>query len=462
MAPGLAAQELGLRRDEFQLAVDLGIVRTLPGFGPGTADVAAGPTRRRVARSEIERLRRAPDFPDGLRDRVRSVGMTEGARLLSVTKGRFARLAKTGHFSPVRFYVNRYRAIVWLYPAAELGEFALTHAGLLTGRLPVDVRTRAEGSEDWRPRNWRARRLGMLLRASADPWARTAAIASLLDPLDVAEVVDDPFERAYLERFRPAPPSWRPNAPAAREIADRLLLADDPDEILWHRMSLALALDEARADRQAPLPGAPAPAPLPVSALVPTPLPAWSVRPRAALPGADEPGAGAVLGPPGLAGQDAPPSGIGEPGAAGEAAPAGGRAPGLGPGGPLPPGPTELTSTGPAGLTSPGPAMPASPGAPWPSSPGPAWPASPGPAGLASPGPAGSAPTGRARSAAPTGPPGSAPTGPPGSAPTGPAGSAPAGPARAPGGTRPPGRRTRRSLLDRLRRRKEAGPRPGA
>ncbi|MFF2570588.1 DUF6397 family protein [Streptomyces sp. NPDC058084] len=435
MSPGLAAQELGLRRDEFQLAVDLGIVRTLPGSG-GTADVAAGPTRRRVARSEIERLRGAPDFPDGLRERVRSVGMTEGARLLSVTKGRFARLAKTGHFSPVRFYVNRYRAVVWLYPAAELGEFALTHPGLLTGRLPVDVRTRAEGSADWRPRNWRARRLGMLLRASADPWARTAAIASLLAPLDVAEVVDDPFERAYLERFRPAPPSWRPNAPAAREIADRLLLADDPDEILWHRMSLALALDEARADRQAPLPGTPGPAPL--SALVPAPLPvsapapptfpAWTVRPRAALPGADATGAGAVLGPPWLAGQDAAPSGTGEPGAAGEAAPAGGRAPGLGPGGPLPPGPGGPLPPGPAGPTSPGPAGPASPGAPWS--------ASPGPAGLPSPGPAGSAPTG--------------PAGPPSP-----------GPARAPGGTRPPGRRTRRSLLDRLRRRKEAGPRPG-
>ncbi|MEU6933300.1 DUF6397 family protein [Streptomyces sp. NPDC046374] len=259
VTPGRAAEELGLRRDEFQLAVQLGIVRTVSGTATGSVS-AAGPdgpgiaARRRVRWSEIERLRAAPDFPEGLRERVRVVGTTEGARLLAVTRERFTRLARTGHFSPLRFYVNRYRAVVWLYPAAELAEFALNHPGLLTGRLPLDVRSRADGYEDWRPRNWRARRLGSLLRASRDPWVRTAAIASLLDPLQVAEVVDDPYERVYLDRFRPAPPAWRPTGPTGREIADRLMLADDPDEILWHRMSLALALDEARADRQAPRP----------------------------------------------------------------------------------------------------------------------------------------------------------------------------------------------------------------
>ncbi|GAA3387304.1 DUF6397 family protein [Streptomyces roseoviridis] len=291
---GRAARELALTRDEFQLAVHLGIVRTVPGpapgpgagpgtapgrgAGPGTVDVLGAAARRRVARSEIARLRAAPDFPDGLRERVRAVGATEGARLLSVTRDRFARLARTGHFSPVRFYVNRYRTVVWLYPAAELSEFALTHPGLLSGRLPLDVRTRSDGGEDWRPRNWRARRLGILLRADDDPWARTAAIASLLDPAHVAEVVDDPYERAYLDRFRPGPPGRRPNAPAAREIADRLLLADDPDEILWHRMSLTLALDEARADRQAPHPGTTTP---PTGPLVPVTPPAGPLVPVA-------------------------------------------------------------------------------------------------------------------------------------------------------------------------------------
>ncbi|MFI8966120.1 DUF6397 family protein [Streptomyces sp. NPDC053493] len=284
LAPGRAARELGLRRDEFQLAVDLGIVRTVPGPEPGTGDRTADPRRRRVARGEIERHKAAPDFPVGLRERVRAVGATEGARLMGVTLDRFARLARTGHFSPVRFYVSRYRSVVWLYPAAELAEFALTHRGLLTGRLPLDVRARADEGEDWRPRNWRARRLGMLLRASHDPWVRAAAIAALLDPVHLAEVVDDPYERLYLDRLRPDPPVWRPHAAAAREIADRLLLADDPDETLWHRMSLALALDEARADRQAPAPGATghpetAPALMPVPGPVPAPSPV--VRPAA-------------------------------------------------------------------------------------------------------------------------------------------------------------------------------------
>ncbi|MFF0431313.1 DUF6397 family protein [Streptomyces sp. NPDC004327] len=237
--------------------------------------------RRRVRRAEIDRLRTAEDFPAGLHERVRTVGTNEGAALLAITTSRFARLARTGHFSPARFYVNRYRAVVWLYPAAELGEFAIDHPGLLAGRFPLDVREREEECPDWRPRNWRARRLGMLLRAHEDPWVRTAAIASLLDSAHLAEVVDDPFERAYLTRLRPAPPTWRPVSPVARETFDRMLLADDPDEILWHRMSLALALDEARADRDVPRPGAvrpvsaglaaPAHAPAPMSTPTPTP-----------------------------------------------------------------------------------------------------------------------------------------------------------------------------------------------
>ncbi|MEV6330010.1 DUF6397 family protein [Streptomyces sp. NPDC051909] len=286
VAPARAAAELELRRDEFRLAVDLGLVRTVPGPAPGAPDAAPGDraVRRRVPREEIERLRGAPDFPAGLRERVRAVGTKEGAELLSVTRDRFARLARTGHFSPVRFYINRYRAVVWLYPAAELTEFALNHPQLLAGRLPLDVRMQADADHlDWRPRNWRARRLGMLLRASDDPWVRAAAIASLLDPSHVAEVVDDPYERAQLERLRPAPPSWRPNTPTPREIADRLMLADDPDEILWHRMSLALALDEARAEREAPRPGAwptlPAPPPGPATQPEPVPSPAVEAGP---------------------------------------------------------------------------------------------------------------------------------------------------------------------------------------
>ncbi|MGW6568541.1 DUF6397 family protein [Streptomyces sp. NPDC054975] len=266
LAPTRAAQELELRRDEFQLAVQLGLVRTVPGAPPATSRApGAAPTapgarggRRRVAQGEIDRLTSAPDFPAGLRDRVRTVGTAEAAELLAVAPERFTKLARTGHVSPVRFYLNRYRTVVWLYLAAELGEFALSRPGLLTGRLPGEIRERIDGGEDRRPRNWRARRLGLLLRATEDPWVRAAAIASLLDPVQLAEVVDDPYERTHLDRLRPEPPSGLPESAASREIAERLMVADDPDEILWHRMSLVLALDEARADRPAPRPeGAP-------------------------------------------------------------------------------------------------------------------------------------------------------------------------------------------------------------
>ncbi|MFF8375561.1 DUF6397 family protein [Streptomyces sp. NPDC015661] len=246
VTPGRAAQELELRRDEFGLAVQLGLVRTVPA-GEGE--------RRRVERCELDRLRAAPDFPAGLRERVRAVGTGEAAALLGITADRFTRLARTGHVSPVRFSLNRYRAVVWLYLAQEVVEFGLTRPDLLTGRLPLELRARLAAHEDRRPRNWRARRLSLLLRATGDPWARAAAIASLLDPVQVAEVVDDPYERTHLDRLRPPPPPGVPLRPVARELAERLTRADDPDEILWHRLSLGLAVDEARAERQAPHPG---------------------------------------------------------------------------------------------------------------------------------------------------------------------------------------------------------------
>ncbi|MEU1227933.1 DUF6397 family protein [Streptomyces sp. NPDC005828] len=246
VTPGRAAQELELRRDEFRLAVQLGLVRTVP---------AGERERRRVEQRELDRLRAAPDFPDGLRERVRAVGTGEASALLGITADRFTRLARTGHVSPVRFSLNRYRAVVWLYLAQEVAEFGLTCPALLTGRLPLEVRERLAAHEDLRARNWRARRLALLLRGTEDPWARAAAIASLLDPVQVAEVVDDPYERTHLDRLRPPPPPGMPMAPVAREIAERLTRADDPDEILWHRVSLAMALDEARTERQAPHPG---------------------------------------------------------------------------------------------------------------------------------------------------------------------------------------------------------------
>ncbi|MGW6461383.1 DUF6397 family protein, partial [Streptomyces sp. NPDC055078] len=230
LAPGRAAQELELRRGEFELAAQLGHIRVTPG-------ASGGPPR--VAQREIDRLRGADGFPDALRDRVRTVGTAQGAQRLAISPGRFTRLARTGHFAPIRFYLNRYRAVVWRYLADDLDDFALDHPALLTGRTPPGLRVLLDAGEDRRPRGWRGRRLGLLLRAAGGPWERAAAIAALLDPVAVAEVVPDPDERSYLRVLRPAFIPARPESPAAHEVVERLLLAEHPDEILWHRAKLA-------------------------------------------------------------------------------------------------------------------------------------------------------------------------------------------------------------------------------
>ncbi|MEV0094941.1 DUF6397 family protein [Streptomyces sp. NPDC050738] len=240
-----AAQELTLKRGEFDLAVQLGHVRTV---------TEPGEMRRRVALDEIERLQAQPGFPDTLRERVRTVGTADGAELLGISATRFTTLARTGHVTPVRFYFNRYRAVVWLYVAEELKAFASREPELLKGTMPKSSRALIDAGEDWRPRNWRGRRLGMLLRQTDDAWERAAVMACVLDPVQLAEVVDDPYERAYLRKLQPELAPGRPPSPAAWEATQHLLAADNPDELLWHRMSLVLALDEARETGSAPHP----------------------------------------------------------------------------------------------------------------------------------------------------------------------------------------------------------------
>lgn len=243
LALGKAAQELALERGELELALQLGQVRAVRDDGTGP---------HRVERREIDRLRAGPGFPAALRERLRTVGTVDGAALASISQGRFLRLARTGHFAPVRFYVNRYHAVVWLYLAAEVLDFTRNHAALLTGRTPPGVRALLAAGEDRRPRNWRGRRLGQLLRASSDPWRRAAAIAAVLDPVTVAEAVPDPYERSRLSVLRPDLVPASPKSPRVREIVKRLATADQPDEILWHRASLADALREARKHSAAP------------------------------------------------------------------------------------------------------------------------------------------------------------------------------------------------------------------
>ncbi|KUL34030.1 DUF6397 family protein [Streptomyces regalis] len=249
-APSRAARELGLKRGELDLAVHLGLIRTVPDEGGGG---------RRVSLSEIDRLRSGVGFPDSLQDRVKVVGTTEGAGLMEVPVGRFTRLARLGLAVPVKWYLNRYRAVVWLYLAEELKQFAADekNAPLLNARrTPEGLRGMLDAGVDLRARNWRGRHRGFLLRMADDPWGSAGALAAFLDPVQIAEIVPDPYERSHLNRFRPGPPaSGAPGSPAAH-IAERIMTADDPDEIGLLRADLTAALEAARERRPAPRPTA--------------------------------------------------------------------------------------------------------------------------------------------------------------------------------------------------------------
>lgn len=245
LALSRAARELGLKRSELDLAVQLGCLRTV------VDDRGGG---RRITQAEIDRLRAEKGFPEALRERVEAVGSKAAAEILGVPPTRFMRLARLGLLTPVKFSLNRYRTVIWVYLAAELRQFAADerNAPWLTGRIPEDLRRRLDAGLDLRPRNWRGRHLGFLLRQADDPWSRAAASASLLDPVLVAEIVQDPYERAHLHFHRPArADQGTPDSPAAR-ITARIMTADDPDEIAWLRTDLQQALIEARAHRLAP------------------------------------------------------------------------------------------------------------------------------------------------------------------------------------------------------------------
>ncbi|MEU5656731.1 DUF6397 family protein [Streptomyces sp. NPDC047737] len=268
VSPARAAQELNLKRGEFDLAVHLGLIET---------ERAAGGVTPRVRRGEIDRLRSLPGFPESLRDRVRTAGTAEGAALLGVSPVRFTGLARIGCVSPVAFYLNRYRAVVWLYRVEELLAFAAAEPDLVGGKSPAGMRAMLDAGTDWRARNWRSRRVDRALNRTEDPWVRAALHASGLDPVQLAEVVDDPYERAYLARMRPDPVYGRPGSLAGREAMAKLMLADDPDEILWRRVNLTLELDRARETRPAPRPGC---APVPRRGREPARGPGRETTPR--------------------------------------------------------------------------------------------------------------------------------------------------------------------------------------
>ncbi|MFE6836743.1 DUF6397 family protein [Streptomyces sp. NPDC057705] len=233
-----AAGELGLSRSEFARAVQLGIVRA---GRPATGGAA------RYARAELDRARTAAGGPDGLRERVEAVaGAGAAAEVLGVGPSRFTRLARCGHVTPVGYRINRYRAVVWLYLAAELRTFAVREPGMLSGIASAADRELTAAKADLRPRRWRGRHVGLLLRRTADPWERAAVLASVLPEDELREAVPDPAERIVLAALAPPPPYGHPQLPASAAVALGLLKAGPPEEIRWYRTSLDFALTGAR------------------------------------------------------------------------------------------------------------------------------------------------------------------------------------------------------------------------
>ncbi|MFT2016263.1 DUF6397 family protein [Streptomyces sp. 796.1] len=276
---GSAARELGWQRKELDLAVQLGEVRsvgageTVPWRRPARDDHRSGPAlpgaswRRRVSRAEVDLLVADPCAAEALRGRLRLVGTAEAADVLSISPGRFTRLARAGCVCPVRFSINRYHAVVWWYLAVELVAYAAAEPEVSAPRLPERLRVLLRTEADWRGRNWRVRRVGQLLAQSADPWSRAAVSAAVLGDEALSEAVPDPAERAYLRELDPPLSPVQPKAAGLREVVDRVTTADGRDEVIWHQIGLTTALEDVRMTRK--VPAAPPPATHPPAHQIP-------------------------------------------------------------------------------------------------------------------------------------------------------------------------------------------------
>jgi len=256
-----ARDALGLDHGQFELARQLGEVRT----------VACGPGSWKVSAEEVARLTGVGDRPAGLRSRLRLVSSAGGARLVGTGRDRFTRLATVGCVRPVSWYVNRYRALVWLYPAEELSRFATENPGLLTGRLRGAFREALERGVGRRGRRWREWWAGQLVGEARNAWAEAAVWSALLGPEITDDAVPDGEERTHPCRLRAALPSGGP-ATAPPELVRRVTTATHPDEIASGLSALTEALGRARVASRTPLTRPPAP---PASAAVPP-----GMRPR--------------------------------------------------------------------------------------------------------------------------------------------------------------------------------------
>lgn len=156
-----ARRELGLRRDEFTLGIEHGVIRTC--WSGGELFVRAG---------EVTRWRANPGE---LAELTRLVHATEAAELAGISRHRFDQLARAGAIRPVRSYTNRYHVEVWKYSAADARQLPERCPELLGARLPGSLLAELASGADRRAECYRSRLRAQALLTLRDPWTKAAA-----------------------------------------------------------------------------------------------------------------------------------------------------------------------------------------------------------------------------------------------------------------------------------------------
>ncbi|WP_371578288.1 DUF6397 family protein [Streptomyces sp. NBC_01314] len=156
-----ARRELGLRRDEFTLGLEHGVIRTC--WSGDELCVRAGEVARwRAKLGELAEL-------------TRLVHATEAAGLAGISRHRFDQLARAGAIRPVRSYINRYHAEVWQYSAADTRHLPERRPELLGARLPGPFLAELASGADRRAEGYRMRLRTQALLMLRDPWTKAAA-----------------------------------------------------------------------------------------------------------------------------------------------------------------------------------------------------------------------------------------------------------------------------------------------
>ncbi|MHA5052473.1 DUF6397 family protein [Streptomyces sp. SD15] len=156
-----ARRELGLRRDEFTLGIEHGVIRTC-----WSGDELC------VRADEVARWRADPGE---LAELTRLVHATEAAGLAGISRHRFDQLARAGAIRPVRSYTNRYHAEVWQYSAADARQLPGRRPELLGARLPGPYLAELASGADRRAEGHRSRLRAQALLMLRDPWTKAAA-----------------------------------------------------------------------------------------------------------------------------------------------------------------------------------------------------------------------------------------------------------------------------------------------